>query len=248
MKKNYVRMLLVVVLCTTIGNVQAQGVKGLLNKAKEGVNGIATKEGGGKDATKSQHATAKSLAPEVKNSVSEIRALTGLTKADFEKKVKSMGYVETTDNTGLLGGGTVYKSKSKGYSLAVQMGTRGNDLYTREVTKYIYTKKADLSAMKVTLLNLGKQCTDLKAEFKYANVEERGKMFSGTGAKNTSTRTSKFLPALDNMINAKKEFFVTDEYTEQDYEYRINFFYIKADTSAMIQLTVVDNTVDSQEG
>lgn len=248
MKKNYVSFFLVVVLCTTVGYLQAQGIKGLLNKAKEGVSSITTKKGGSKDVTKSQHATAKPLAPEVKNSVSEIRSLTGLTKADFEKKVKSMGYVETTDNTGLLGGGTVYKSKSKGYSLSVKMGTRGGDLFTYEVTKYIYAKKADLSAMKVTFLGLGKLCTDLKAEFKYANVEERGKMFSGTGAKNTSTRTSKFLPALDNMIGAKKEFFVIDEYTEQDYDYRINFFYIKADTSVIIQITVVDTTVDSQEG
>jgi hypothetical protein len=248
MKKNYVSMFLVVVLCMAMGNVQAQGIKGLLEKAKGAVSNVTNKKGGGKDDSKSVHAIAKPLVVDIKNQVSEIRSLTGLTKANFEKKVKSMGYVETTDDTGLLGGGSVYKSKSKGYSLRAKMGTRGGESLTMEVSKVVYNKTPDFSAMKVNFLNFGDQCTDLKAEFKNANVDERGKMFSGVGANNLSKRTSKFLPALDNMINAKKEFFATDEYFEQDYEYRAAFYFIKVTGGAMLEMTVVDKTVDSLEG
>jgi len=244
MKKNLVRMFLVAVLCMAIANVHAQGLKGVLDKAK-GVAGNVIK---GKDGAKSVHATAKPLVTDVKNSVSDIRALTGLSKADFDKKVKSLGFVETIDDTGLLGGGAVYKSKAKGYALTMKLGTRGKDLLTIEVTKIVYSKKPDYSALKLSFMDLGKQCADLKAEFKYANVEERGKMFSGVSAKNVANRTAKFLPALDGMISAKKEFFVTDEYTEQDYQYRINFYSVKVDGSALLQITVVDNTIDSQEG
>ena len=244
MKKSSVKMVLVATLCLAFVNVEAQGIKGVLDKAKSAVNNAV----GGKVATK-PNATAKAVAPDVKNSVSELRSLTGLSKADFDKKVKALGYVEGTDDTGgLLGGSTVYKSKTKGVYLTVKMGTRGSDLFTMEVTKITYTKKADLAVMKTNFLALGKLCTDLKAEFKYANVEERGKLLSGIGAKNATNRTAKFLPALDTMIASKKEFFVTDEYTEKDYQYRINFYNIKLDGSALLQITVVDNTVDSQEG
>ena len=248
MKKGFVRMFFVAIVCLAISSVQAQGLKGLLNKAKNTVTGgNKTEASKGKDDKKTEHTVAKPLAPEVKNTVSEIRTLTGLTKENFEKKAKSLGYSVSADQTGLYGGGTVYKSSSKGV-LSVKMGTRGKDLLTREVTKYTYNKKADVSAMKGTLLNVEKQCTDLKAEFKDASLTEQGKMFGGVNAKNPEARTSKFLPALDKMISEKKDFFVRDEYTEPDYTYRTLFFYIKADASAMLQLTVVDNTIESQEG
>lgn len=246
MKKGFVRMFFVAICCIAIGNVHAQGLKGLLNKAKKTVTGSSKTETG-KDDKKAEHAIAKPLAPDVKNSVSEIRSLTGLTKEDFEKKAKSLGYAATTDETGLYGGGTVYKSSSKGI-ISVKMGTRGKNLLTREITKYTYNKKADLTAMKGTLLSIEKQCTDLKAELKDASIDEKGKVFGGINAKNNEARTSKFLPALDKMISEKKEFFVRDEYAEPDYTYRTVFYYIKMDASAILQLTVVDNTVESQEG
>ena len=240
MKKSYVRIILIVMICMAVSNVHSQGIKGLFNKNKKEVTGE-------KEDKKSEHTIAKPLAPDVKNAVSEIRSLTGLTKAEFDKKVKSFGYTEGTDETGISGGGTIYKSKTKG-TISVKMGTRGKDLLTIEVTKYTISKNTDLSSLKTAFLNTGKQCTDLKAEFKEAKVDEKGKMFSGVSAKNTEARTSKFLPALDKMISAKKEFFVLDEYAEPDYTYRINYFYIKASESTVLQLTVVDNTVNSQEG
>jgi len=246
MKKCFVKMFFVAVLGMVMSNAQAQGLKGLIDKAKGAVTNVTTKKGGNKDDSKSVSAIAKPLVADVKNAVSEIRSLTGLTKANFEKKVKSLGYAETTDDTGLFGGGTVYKGK--GAYLTVKMGTRGTESLTNEVTKAIYSKKPDFAAMKLSFLNFGTQCTDLKAEFKNANVEETGKILSGVGANNISKRTSKFLPALDNMISAKKEFFARDEYSEQDYEYRSIYYFIKITGAAMLQMTVVDKTIDSLEG
>lgn len=241
-------MFFVAVLGMVISNAQAQGLKGLIDKAKGAVSNGANKKGGSKDDSKSTRAIGKPLVVDVKNAVSEIRSLTGLTKANFEKKVKSMGYVETTDDTGLFGGGTVYKSKSKGNALTAKMGTRGGESLTIEVSKIVYSKKPDFTAMKLNFLNFGTQCTDLKADFKNANVEETGKILSGVGANNISKRTSKFLPALDNMISAKKEFYAKEEYSEQDYEYRSTYYFIKVTGAAMLEMTVVDKTVDSLEG
>jgi len=53
---------------------------------------------------------------------------------------------------------------------------------------------------------------------------------------------------LDNMISAKKEFFAKDDYSEKDYDYRIIYYYIKVTGAAMVQMTVVDKTIDSLEG
>lgn len=252
MKKNYVRMCLVAMLCLAIPNVQAQGLKGLLDNAKGVVGSVTKKKEAGKTTGKAdknvERATAKPLVSDVKNAVSDIRSLTGLTKADFEKKVKSLGYIKSNDDTGgLVGGGeTVYKSK--GSYLTVSMGTRGGDSFTRSVTKSIYSKKADLAAMKTNFLTYEKQCTDLKAKFDYASVEEKGKLFGSTKAQSVATRTSKFLPALNAIISANKDFFASDDYSEQDYTYRIIFYNVRELGSAMIQLYVTDNTVDSLEG
>lgn len=246
MKKSYVKMFFVVMLCMAIGHTQAQGLKGALNKAKGAVNNVTNKNGTTKADEKSQNKTAKPLAPEVKNAVSEIRSLTGLTQTEFDKKAKSLGYTKATDGTGLYGGGTIYKSKTN--TLSMKMGTRGDNELSYQITKYIYNKKPNLATMKVSFLNLGKQCTDLKAEFEYASIEESGKILGGVRAKNVANRNSKFLPALDNLINAKKDFLATDEYTEEDYTYKINFYFTNIDGSAMVQFTVTDNTIDSMEG
>lgn len=249
MKANYLKLFFVIMLCMSVGSAGAQGLKSALVKAKNAVGDVGIKVTGDKNASnKSKSIVAKPIALDVKNSVSEIRSLTGLSEDLFEKKVKGLGFVKTTDETGLLGGETVYKSKSKDFSISVKMGTRNGELLTFEVTRNNYKKKAVLSAMKLNFLELGKQCLDLKAEFKYAKVDERGKILGGVGAKNLANRSSKFLPALDNMINSKKEFFVTDIYEETDYDYRIIFYNINADGSALMQITVVDKTVESQEG
>lgn len=248
MKTNYLKLFLVLLFCISIVNTEAQGLKGVLNKAKSAVGDVGNKISGDKDVNKSKSAVAKPVAPDVKNSVSEIRALTGLTKAAFEKKVKSMGFVEAVDQTGLFGGGTYYKSTSKGYGITIRMGTRGGVPTTLEVSRISFKKKADLRAMKMNFLDFGKQCIDLKAEFTYAKIDEKGKILGGVGAKNLANRSSKFLPALDKIIDSKKEFFVSDDYEEQDYTYRIIFYNIIADGSAMLQITIVDKTVDSLEG
>lgn len=252
MKKSYVSMFLVAMLCINVGNAQSRMLKGVLDKATNAVgNVIKGKDGGNKSGSQDskKNVKAKAAAPDVKNTLSDIRTLTGLTKADFEKKVKAMGYVESTDDTGgMLGGGIVYKSKAKGASLTYKLGTRGGESLTLEVSKYIYSKKPDIAAMKESFLGFGNQCVDLKAELDNASVEETGKMFSKVMAKNAATRTSKFLPALDGMITAKKEFSAAEFYDEQDYGYRSMFYFIKVTGAAVFQITVTDKTVDSLEG
>lgn len=249
MKTNYLKLFLVFLFCISIVNTESQGLKGVLNKAKSAVGDVGTKISGDKNVNNTSKSTiAKAVAPDVKNSVSEIRALTGLTKAAFEKKVKGMGFVEAVDQTGLFGGGTYYKSNSKGYVITIRMGSRGEVPTTLEVSRISFKKKADLRAMKMNFLDFGKQCIDLKAEFTYAKIDEKGKILGGVGAKNLANRSSKFLPALDKIIDSKKEFFVSDDYEEQDYTYRIIFYNIIADGSAMLQITIVDKTVDSLEG
>lgn len=249
MKANYLKLFLVITLCLTIGSVEAQGLKSVLDKAKNALDEVGNKVKGDKnDSEETVSAIAKPIAPDVKNSVSEIRSLTGLSEVDFEKKVKSMGFIKSTDETGFFGDQTIYKSKSKDYYIGIIMGTRGGELLTIEVSRISYKKNPVLTTMKSNFLNLAKQCTDLKAEFIDADINESGKIIGGVRAKNLSTRSSKFLPALDTMINSKKEFNAMERYEERDYEYRVSFMNINAIETGIVTVTVVDKTVDSQFG
>lgn len=247
MKANYLKSVLVIALCMSISSTEAQGIKSAINKAKNALEDVGTKVTGDKnDKTKSKSAVATALAPEVKNSVSEIRTLTGLKIDEFEKKVKGLGYTKTTDQTGLFGGGTIYKSAQ--YIITIRMGTRAGSELTFEVTRNTLKKKPDLNTLKLNFLDLSKQCTALKAEFTDAEINEQGKVIGAVRAKNIANRSSKFLPALDNMTKSKINFLATERHEETDYEYRITFYYTSVIDSAVLGITVVDKTVDSLEG
>ena len=164
MKANYLKLFFVITFCMTIGSIEAQGLKSVLDKAKNALDEVGNKVKGDKnDSEETVSAIAKPIAPDVKNSVSEIRSLTGLSEVDFEKKVKSMGFVKSTDETGLFGDQTIYKSKSKDYFIGIIMGTRGEELLTIEVSRITYKKKPVLSAMKLNFLDLDRKSTRLNS-------------------------------------------------------------------------------------
>lgn len=246
--KSYVKILLAVVFCVGIcqSNVQGQGFKKALNKAKGAISNVTHKGEGTPVADKVTSAgPAKPLAPDVKNSVSAIRAYTGLTKVAFEAKMKSLGFVAADDELGM--NGQAYKSKSAGYMLAVKYGTRGNDELVREVFKGTIAKTPNLGTIKTTFLGIGKQCTDLKAEYSSGFVEGMNKKGNVKNLRTADDRTSKFLPAFDTMISTKEEGGAVDAYSENDYEYNITYRYAKV-IGAVIIISVTDNTVESMEG
>lgn len=251
--KNYLKILiafmLVLAICQT--NAQAQGVKGVFNKTKEAVNKATKKEvsksTGTKGADKESPSAgpAKPLAPEVKNSVSEIRAMTGLTKDAFIAKMKNQGLIESQDEFGMSG--TIYKSKSKGYLLAVEFGTRGNAEFVRSVSKGIASKTPNFGTIKTTFLDLGKQCLNLKATYSGGFLKAINSKNSVKNVRNAEERTSKFLPAFDAMIGAKEEGGAVDQYSEKDYNYNINYTYAKG-MGSIITIQVIDLTIESMFG
>lgn len=243
-----------VMLCFFIyqNNTQAQALKKAMSKVKGAVSDVKgtvnnttnVNDQAVSNAEAPSTGPAKPLAPNVKNSISEIRALTGLTKDAFLAKMKSMGFAEGTDDMGQ--GGIVYKSKSAGYTLSVKWGTRGKDEFVREISKVIYTKAPNFATIKTNLLSYGKQCTDLKAEFTNANIKGNSKTGSKANVNNAAERTSKFLPAFDKFFSAKEEGYVIDQYAERDYMYHISFMHQAG--IAITTIMVIDNTVESQEG
>ncbi len=249
MKASFLKLFFVAALCMSISNAEAQGIKSALDKAKNALGEVGDKiTGDKKKGDDAVSAIAKPIAPEVKNSVAEIRSLTGLSIVDFEKKVKAMGFVKSTDETGFFGGQTIYKSKTKDYFIGIIMGTRGSEELTIEVSRISYKKKPVLATLKTNFLNLAKQCADVKAEFVGAEINEVGKMIGGVRAKNAANRSSKFLPELDSMINSKKEFNAIERYEERDYEYRVSFMNINSVETGIVTVTVIDKSVDSMFG
>ena len=186
---------------------------------------------------------AKPLAPGVKNAMSAIRAFTGLTKAAFEAKMKSMGFVEAADEIGMPG--QAYKSKSAEYMLAVKYGTRGQNEFVREIYKGTLYKNPNLATIKTTFLDFGKQCTDLKAIYSGGFIKELNDNGRPMNLRSPEERTAKFLPAFDKMIGAQDDGGAVDGYAEKDYDYIITYRYTKAYASALIILHVVDKTLVS---
>jgi hypothetical protein len=248
--KRFVKILgismFVLVICLT--NSQAQGLKGVLKKAKGAVSNVGNKAVGSKSSSKSESPSAgpaKPMAPDVKNSISEIRAFTGLTKDAFTAKMKSLGFVEANDEMGM--GGKVYQSKSKGYSLSVAFGTRGKSELVRAVSKGIANKSPNLGTIKTTFLDLGKQCTNLKAEYTGGSIKLISEKGGPKNMRNAADRTSKFLPAFDNMISTKADGMAVEGYSEKDYRYGLTYRYVKGMGSVLI-IEVTDETIESQEG
>lgn len=251
--KNYAKILIasVLVFVTCLTNADAQGVKGVFNKTKDAINKATKKEvtktaGTKSSANESPSAgPAKPLAPEIKNSVSEIRALTGLTKEAFLAKMKSQGFVESANEIGMSG--IMYKSKTKGYLLSVEFGTRGNAEFVRSVTKGIPSKTPNFGTIKTTFLDLGKQCLSLKATFSNGSLKAINSKNSVRNVRDAEERTAKFLPAFNTMINAKEEGGAVDQYGEKDFDYMINYTYAKV-MGAIITIQVTDLTIESQFG
>lgn len=248
--KNYLKALiasmLLIAVCHT--NVDAQGVKGVFNKTKDAINKATKKEvsktTGGKSAASDSPSAgpAKPLAPEVKNSVAELRSYTGLTKEAFVAKMKSQGFIAAQDPVE----GEGYKSKS-GYFLSVEYGTRGNALYVRTATKNMTNKSPNLATVKTTYLDLGKQCASLKTKYNGGWIKGLDRKGTNKTFKASDDRTTKFVPAFDAMINAKEEGGAADQYTEKDYDYFVNYMYAKV-MGSTITIKVTDLTIESQFG
>jgi hypothetical protein len=251
--KNQVRILFALMLCLFIcqTNVQGQIFKKALNSVKGAVSSVSNKVTGGKskggDADRNSTAPAKAEAPDVKNSISEIRAFTGITKDAFLAKMKSQGFVE--DPTG------GYKSKSKGYVLSIEMGTRGKETLICSVKKTTETKNANLATVKTNFLGLVKQSTDLKAKFVSANLATQ--IIKGSDVKKGSDvhvsssdgRTSKYLPALDKFFSAKENGGASESYEEKDYRYGVEVNYISLmGSTATVSVQVEDLTINSDKG
>lgn len=191
-------------------------------------------------------APAVALAPDVKNSVSDLRAFAGLTNDELEAKMKALTFVVGVDNLAL--GGVVYTSKTAGYTLAVKMGTRNNTSYVREVTKATVSKKANLVTVKTNFLKLGKQVADLKALPTTATVAAKNAKGTNVTAGTAADRTSKFLPALNTFAAKKEDGKATDAYAETDYSYELKLSQstLKAVSTAVTYITVTDFTVAAE--
>jgi hypothetical protein len=239
--KSYFRIffasILIMAICQT--NAPAQGLKGLLNKTKSAV----TPKAKGSSAVKEPSAgPAKPLAPEVKNSVSELRSYTGLTKEAFVAKMKSQGFVLTQDPMA----GEAYKSKS-GYLLSAEYGTRGNSQYVRTAKKMVTNKSPNLATVKTTFLDLGKQCTALKANYTGGWVKANERKGTNKTSKTADDRISKFLPAFDTMIATKEDGGAVDQYSEKDYDYNLTYMFAKV-MGSILTIEVTDLTIESQFG
>jgi len=188
-------------------------------------------------------ASAVALAPDVKNSISDVRTFTGLTADELSTKMNTLGFAVGTDDLAL--GGIIYKSKTAVYTLSVTMGTRNSLSYVREVTKAIVTKKANLVTVKTNFLKLGTQITDLKAVFGNAGISAKSAKGTIVSVQNPAERTSKFLPALDKFSVKKEDGTVTEVYSETDYGYELKLSQTttKAGSTAVTIVKVIDKTI-----
>jgi hypothetical protein len=184
---------------------------------------------------------AKPLAPDVKNAMSAIRTFTGLTKAAFEAKMNSLGFVAAADEIGMPG--KAYKSKSAEYMLAVKYGTRGQGEFVRDIYKGTLYKSPNLATIKATFLDLGKQCTDLKAKYSGGFIKELNDNGRPMNLRSPEERTAKFLPAFDKMVSTQEDGGAVDGYAEKDFDYIITYRYTKAYASALIIIHVIDKTL-----
>lgn len=248
--KNPLRILIAVMLCLFIcqTNVEGQVFKKAFSKVKGAVsNTVGKVTGGGGSDRVSSSGPAKPQAPDVKNSVSEVRALTGLTKDAFLAKIKAMGFVESENTTGM--GGTCYFSKAKGYYLNIDFGTRGNDVYARQISKTTITKSPNLATVKTTFLGLGKQCADLKT--KYESGEIKG--ITGPKLNQKIKNAEEFPAAFGSFISSKETGLASQNYSENDYTYMISFTYTQAipaakfPASSTISILICDRTLESQD-
>jgi len=237
--RSFVQIIFAVVFCFVIFHSNVQGHKGAGNS--ETFMGEVPQS-----AKVSSTVPAKALTDDVKNSIATIRSFTGLTKDAFEAKMKSMGFAPAADEIGMSG--QAYKSKTADYMLAVKYGTRGKSEFVREVYKGMVFANPNFTTQKTTFLDLGKQCSDLKAKYSGGLVKGLNDLGNVNNLRTEADRTSKFLPAFDKLISTKDDGGAVDGYAEKDYEYIITYRYTKAYSSAVIIIHIIDKTLVSKVG
>ena len=255
--KDVMKILFALVLCLFICQTNVQGqrmFKRALDKVTGKIGDVANKaiapisgKLSGKNSEAGSRTTtgpAKPEAPDVKNSVSELRAYTGLTKDAFLAKMKSMGCTETADEIGMACE-TCFKSKA-GYVLGVKYGTRGKEFLVHEIAKGTVTKNPVLAKVKASYLDMGKQIIALKAKFSDGSLAGSR---SSVNIRNESDYTSKFFPAFDNFVSSKDNGGCFLNYHENDYQYGINYMYVQpGQPTATIIVHIIDLTIEGQEG
>lgn len=246
MKSFLLKFLVLSLFFVQLNAIQAQGLKGAFNKVKSTVGEAANKviSSTTSSSTSPSEGPAKPLAPEVKNSVSQLRAYTGLTKAAFETKVKSLGFAEGVDDIGL--GGVVYKSKKSSYVLSVIYGTRNGEMVVRDITKGFMSKKPVISALKTEFIGYSKQCADLKTKFDEAFVRPNDrKSLNKANARNQENREAKFIPALNKFVSANEDGSIFERYSEPDYDYNVGLMYSKLGSMSLLTVRIIDKTIET---
>lgn len=258
------------------GNVYSQNLKSLINKVAEnesvkkvvdavkenetvkttveavkvsvieGVNAKIEELKNPKVAELEVKSPAQPLAPDVKNSISDVRSFTGLTKEEFDAKVKAIGFSAGVDDTS--SGAIVYKSKTAGYVLTIKMGLRNEISYVREVAKTTITKKANLATVKTNFIKLGKQTEELKAQFTNASIKAKSAKGTNVEVLNIEDKNSKLIPALNKFSTKKEDGTVTEAYSETDYTYdlSVNQTTVKGVSTTVLNIKVTDLTASIQ--
>lgn len=246
--KSLVKVLFAAMFCLFFcqSNVEAQGLKNALNKVKGAINEAATSVTSGSKDEPTSEGPAKPIAPEVKNSVSQLRGYLGLTKTEFSAKMKALGFAEGEDDMGY--GGVVYKSKKASYVFAVNYGMRDGKELVNDISKATVSKKPVIATLKTEFLSYSKQCADVKAELKEAILKPVDRKSPKATAKNAENRTAKFLPALDVFAKANEDGSVMESYSERDYDYSVTLMYSKVTSFSMLTIRIIDKTIESMMG
>jgi len=246
--KNNVRVICVAILCLVFanGSVEAQGIKNALNKVKGAINNAASAVTSEISDESPSEGPARPVAPEVKNSVSQLRSYLGLTKSEFNAKMKALGFAEGVDDLGY--GGVIYKSKKASYVYSIKYGTRNGVELVRDISKINNSKKPVLATLKTDFLAYSKQCSDVKAELKEAVLMPVNKKSTKANVKNATARSEKFIPALESLVAANEDGSALESYSERDYDYSIILMYSKVASISTLTLRIVDKTIDSLEG
>lgn len=247
--KNSLQILFALMLCMCVcqTNIQGQIFKKAAKKEKESINNVPNVENDFEKkeiVLKAEEAPstgpAKALAPDIKNTISEIRAYTGLTKEAFEAKVKSLGFIVTRNEIKM--GNTTYKSNMKGYLLSADFGTRDKIEFVRSVYKCIVIKNPNLNTVKSSFLGYGVQCTDLNAKYNggfISVISDKGNL---RNFRTAEERTSKFIPAFNKLISGNEEGDAVDAYWGKDYQYSLTYRYAKV-MGAILIIKVTDLTI-----
>jgi hypothetical protein len=256
--KNQVRILFAVVLCLFICQINVEGQ--IYRKAPAKASGPVTKVSpndvvgkvsptdvaGKNTGVELQKNQAKPIASNEKNTIIDIRSYAGMQEGLFAAKMKSQGYEKSKDDLEMGMTEYCYKSKTTGSYLSVSYGTKSNGYFVRSVSIAKDFKNPDLPTIKKTFLDYGKQCTDLKAEFKKGEINGVNGSNTRLRVKNSADWISKCLPELDRFVNAKQPGNAYQDYDDAGYSYSISFSHSLGLTYIVVSIT--DLTVNDNRG